>query len=123
VETPGTTSRLWEGASAVLKTALAIIENRVKLFSLELQEEKLRLVHILLLAAAVASFGVITLTLATITIVFLFWQEARLGVLVGLCAFHLLATLVAWRLLQKKIALNRPLAGTLDELKKDQENL
>ena len=114
---------VWSSLKRVLDGLLATVENRVKLISVELQEEKCRLVEAILLAAGVATFGIMTLTLITFTLVALFWDSARMTVLVALGVVYLGVTIVLWRALQARLKGRIAFAGTLDELKKDRSCL
>ena len=103
----------------ILDTLLATAQNRVELFAVELQEEKCRVVEAMLCAAAVAAFGMMTLSLVTFTVVLLFWENGRLPALAGLSVLCLVGTALAWRALQSRMKTRSAFAGTLDELKKD----
>ncbi len=118
-----TRAGLWSSLKRVLDALLATVENRVELISVELQEEKCRLVEAILLAAGVAAFGMMTLTLITFTLVALFWDSARMTVLVALSVVYLGVTVAAWRALQARLKSRTAFAGTLDELKKDRSCL
>lgn len=110
---------VWASLKRILDTLLATVQNRVELFAVELQEEKSRLVEAMLYAAAVAAFGMMTLTLVTFTVVILFWENGRLPALVGLSVLYLVGTVLAWRSLQSRLKARTAFSGTLDELKKD----
>jgi uncharacterized membrane protein YqjE len=99
--------------------ALATAHNRVALFAVELQEEKCRLIQALLLAAASIALGVTALTLVTITIVVLFWENGRVPALCVLSGFFIAATVVVIRSLKKLLAEAPGFSGTLGELQKD----
>ena len=123
MSTSGESGRgLWASVKRMGDTVLSMVQNRVELFAVELQEEKCRLVEAILCAAAVAAFGMMTLTLVTITVVVLFWENGRLAALVGLSGFYLLVTAWAWRELQKRLKSGSAFAGTLGELKKDRSS-
>ena len=64
---------------------------RLELLGLELQEEKLRFVQSLIWIAAAVFTAMLAITFASITIVFLFWETARLAVLIGLTTFYAIA--------------------------------
>ena len=110
---------VWASLKRILDTLLATAQNRVELFAVELEEEKCRLVEAILCAAAVAAFGMMALTLVTLTVVILFWENARLAALVGLSVLYLVGTALAWRALQSRLKARSAFTGTLDELKKD----
>lgn len=110
---------VWASLKRLFDTLLATAQNRVELFAVELQEEKCRLVEAILCAAAVAAFGMMTITLVTFTVVILFWENARLPALGVLSVLYLIGTALAWRALQSRLKARTAFAGTLDEIKKD----
>jgi uncharacterized membrane protein YqjE len=115
---PGFVSSLQNLGDALLGTA----QDRLRLFAVELQEEKLRLVQILLFTAAVVLAGIMTLTFASLTLAFLFWESGRLAVLVGLTAFYLAALVVIAVLFRRFLKRQLPpFAATLEEFKHDRE--
>jgi uncharacterized membrane protein YqjE len=110
---------LFSSVKRLLNTALAGMENRIELFLVELREERLRVFEALVLGCVAAVLGFMALLTVTVTLVVIFWDSARVLVLVGLSTGYTLGTIgVLWRL---KIRLrNRsPFSATLDELKKD----
>src|SRR5271169_3156550 len=75
-------------------------QDRLGLISIELQEEKLRLVQTLFWVSAVFFAGTMALTFASLALVYLFWESARLAVLAGLALAYtgaLIALIVAFR--------------------------
>ena len=118
-EASDTTPGVWASLKRILDTLLATAQNRVELFAVELQEEKCRLVEAILCTAAVAACGMMTLSLATFTIVVLFWEKGRLVVLGSLCALYLVGTVLAWRALQTRLKTRVGFTDTLEELRKD----
>lgn len=104
-------------------TILAILQNRLELLLVELEEERLRLLNALLLAAAIVMLGFLTLALATAALLVIAWNELGVMGLVMLCGLSLLSTLLAsWRL---RVRLkNWPfLSHTLATLRKDRARL
>lgn len=100
-------------------TVLAILQNRLGLLVVELEEKRLRLFNALLLAAAVVALGFVALALAAFVLAFVVWNKFGALGLVGLSGLSLASALLAyWRL---RVRLNNwPfLAHTLTELKKD----
>lgn len=99
---------------------LGTAHDRLQLFSLELQEEKYRLIQILLYTAGAVLAGIMALTFASLTLAFVFWPTARLAVLGGLTVFYLVALLVlvvSFRRFLKTMP--RPFDATIAELKED----
>ena len=112
-------SGLFSAVRRLLNTALAGVENRIELFLVELREERFRIFEVLLLGCAAALLGFMALLTVTVTLVVVFWDSARVQVLVVLSAGYSVATIgILWRL---KILLRNwsSFAATLSELKKD----
>ena len=103
----------------LVEGGLALAQGRLELFSVELQIEKGRLVEMLILAAIVVALALMTLTMITFTLVFLFWESARIAVLILLSVGYLAGTLFTWRALQRRLKQRSAFDGTLGELKKD----
>lgn len=99
---------------------LGTVHDRVELFTIELHEEKLRLVQLLLWIGAIAFAGVMAATFVSLTLVYLFWESARLVVLAGLATIYTMAlTALAFAFRRHLARLPRPFDGTLQELRED----
>jgi len=102
------------------KTALGMLQNRLELFALELQEEKCWLVTVLLWSVAAIFCGVLAITVITLTIVVLSPENARPYVLIGLSVVYLvLAVITILRLKRQLKDRPPPFEGSISELKKD----
>ena len=110
---------VWSTLKRAGDTLLATAQNRVELFSVELREEKYRLIEAIICAGALVAFGTVALTMVTITIVVLFWDNARVPALIFLSVLYSLAATVAWRSLRSRLNGPKVFAGTLGELEKD----
>ena len=107
-----------------LNSGLGLVENRVELFAVELQEEKWRLFRLLISEAALASLGTVALTLVTFTLVIVFWETARLPVLLALSSVYLAGTAFLHQRIHRQLQAGfRPFSSTLDEIKKDRSCL
>jgi uncharacterized membrane protein YqjE len=103
----------------LLKTASAIAINRLELFLVELQAERLQLFDTLLLLGVVLILVAMTLLVVTVTMVVLCLRHDRLDLLVALMLFYLVATAVAvWRL-RIRLKTWEPFSATVAEIKKD----
>jgi uncharacterized membrane protein YqjE len=101
-------------------TVIVSARERLELLGLELQEEKLRFVQSLIWIAAAVFTAMLAITFASITIVFLFWETARLAVLIGLTTFYAIAFgWVLWKCRDYLTRQPRPFDATLNELQKD----
>ena len=70
--------------------------------------------------SAVVFTAAMTLTFASILVVYLFWESARIGVLIGLTGFYAAALVTLAFSFRRYLARQpRPFAETLQELKED----
>lgn len=108
----------------LLSTLASIASARLELLANELQEERLRLMQMLLFALfALFCFGMGVLLL-TVFIVVLFWDDHRLAVTGMLGAlFFTLGTLLAVLLRRKAQGKSKLFSASLAELTKDREQL
>jgi uncharacterized membrane protein YqjE len=99
---------------------LGSAQERLELISIELHEEKYRLVQTLIWISAAVFSAMMTITFASLTIVYLFWDTARLAVLGGLTVLYGIASLVIVWLCRRFIARQpKPFEATIDELQED----
>jgi uncharacterized membrane protein YqjE len=110
----GTTKRL-------VSHLVAITENRLELLMLEVQEERERVLRVILLALGAAVFGLLGGVALTVAIVILFWERSPITALLVLAVFYLGCS--AWLYVGfTKLQRNwQTLAGTIDQLRKDRE--
>jgi uncharacterized membrane protein YqjE len=121
METPPHATGGFMGTLRVLGDSLmTTVHDRLELFSLELQEEKFRLIRTFCWISAALFTAMMTVMLASLTLVYLFWESARLAVLGGLTLLYaaaLVAIILAFR--RHLARLPRPFSATLDELTED----
>src|SRR5688572_4841261 len=101
METPPHATGGFMGTLRVLGDSLmTTVHDRLELFSLELQEEKFRLIRTFCWISAALFTAMMTVMLASLTLVYLFWESARLAVLGGLTLLYaaaLVAIILAFR--------------------------
>jgi uncharacterized membrane protein YqjE len=121
MENPSSGSRGFVASLTNLCAGLmAGVEGRLRLLSMELHEEKLRLIQIFVWISMAAFTGMMAIAFARLTVVFLFWETARLAVLGGFALFYgaaLVVIAVAFRRYLARQA--KPFTATLEELKED----
>jgi len=104
------------------RTGVAVLQNRLDLFSVELEEQKVRLVKVLVLAGAAIFLGNTALLAVSATIVVLAGEQARAAVLVSLSVIYVLAATWACLALRKELrSAPPPFRDTISELKKDSD--
>jgi len=99
---------------------LASVQDRLKLFSIELHEEKFRLVQTFIWISAAVFTGMMAIAFASLTLVYFFWESARLAALGGLTLLYsgaLVAIIVAFRRYLARQP--NPFAATLAEIGQD----
>ncbi len=99
---------------------LGSARERLELFSLELQEEKLRFFQTFVWLSAAIFSAMLVIMFASLTIVYVFWETARLQALAGFTALYLVAFLAILRRCLRIISRSsRPFEATLAELHED----
>jgi uncharacterized membrane protein YqjE len=98
---------------------MTIGENRLELLAVEVQEERERHLHAILLAFGVAAFGLLAGLTLTAAVVILFWAWSHVAVLVTLTALYAAAGICLWRRLAELLRNWQTLSATLDQLRKD----
>ena len=98
---------------------LTIGENRLELLTVEVQEERERLLHAFLLALGVAAFGLLAGLTLTAAIVVLLWPWSPLAVLLILTGLYGAAGVCLYRRLIGVMRNWQTLSASLDQLRKD----
>ena len=98
---------------------LTIGENRLELLTVEVQEERERLLHAFLLALGVAAFGLLAGITMTAAIVVLLWQYWPVAVLLTLTGLYGVAAVCLYRRLTGLLRDWQTLSASLDQLRKD----
>jgi uncharacterized membrane protein YqjE len=99
---------------------LASVEDRIELLAAELQEEKYRLIQTVIWICAAAFTGMMAVIFMSLTVVYLFWDSARIFVLGGFAAMYaaaLVAVIIAFRRFLARQP--SPFEGTLREIRED----
>jgi uncharacterized membrane protein YqjE len=98
---------------------LTIGENRLELLTVEVQEERERLLHAFLLALGVAAFGLLAGLTLTAAIVVWLWAWSPLAVLLILTGLYGAAGVWLYRRLTGLLCNWQTLSASLDQLRKD----
>ena len=97
---------------------LTIGENRLELLTVEVQEERERLLRAFLLALGVAAFGLLAVIALTAAIVVLLW-EWPVAVLLTITGLYVAGAVFLYRQLTGLLRNWQTLPSTLDQLRKD----
>ncbi len=106
--------------SGLGENLIGTLHDRVELLALDLHEEKFRVIRIFIWISAIVFTGMLAILFASITLVYLFWDSARLAALGGFTLLYAVAfgvTIVAFRRHLANQA--RPFAASLRELNTD----
>jgi uncharacterized membrane protein YqjE len=99
---------------------LGVVQDRLQLLATELHEEKFRLIQIFIWISAAVFSGMMAITFASLALVFLFWEGARLTALLGLTVLYGGGLLVIVITFRRYLARQpRPFAATLGEIGED----
>ncbi len=117
--TPGPSSLLGSLREFV-GALLGSVHDRIELVSVELQEEKHRLIQLLIWLGAILFLSLLVVFFVSLVLVVIFWETARVAVVVSLAAAYLAAwigvVLAFRRFLQGQ---PKPFSATLRELRED----
>lgn len=107
----------------LVRRVLHILENRVGLLSVELQEERDRLLRDVLLALGVAAFGLLACLSLTAALVLLLSAYSPVQILLVLAAVYAVAAGgLAWCLM-RRVRAWESLSASLQQLRKDRESI
>ena len=110
-------------SKTLARRLLTIGENRLELLTVEVQEERERLLHAFLLALGVAALGLLASLTLTAAIVVLLWAWSSVAALLILTALYGAAGICLWRRLTGLLRDWQTLSASLDQLRKDRECL
>jgi uncharacterized membrane protein YqjE len=113
----GTTSKTFA------RRLLTIGENRLELLTVEVQEERERLLHAFLLALGVAAFGLLAGLTLTAAIADLLWTWSPVAVLLILTGVYGAAGICLYRRLIGVMRNWQTLSASLNQLRKDRASL
>lgn len=99
---------------------LGSVHDRVELLSVELHEEKHRLIQIAIWISATVILALLALIFASIAVLVVFWDTARVGVVVGLAGAYIAGLVGVVLGFRRYLARQpKPFAATLNELRED----
>jgi uncharacterized membrane protein YqjE len=104
----------------LLDNVLGVAQNRVELFRVEAQEEKIRLVEMLLLTSLITVLATLSLVLGILVMAMMAWQHGLLAALAFLSLGCAIGAGLAWRALKSRLA-TAPFADFSGELRKDRQ--
>ncbi len=117
---PASATGFMASLRALTDGVFASLQHRLALLSLEFQEEKFRMIQIFIWISAAIFSGMMTIAFASLTLVYCFWESARLLVLGGLTLAYagaLVGIILAFRAFLARQP--QPFAATMHELRED----
>ncbi len=111
---------LWSTLRRMVKTLRDAGENRIQLFLVEWQEERLRLLDALLLLMVGTVCALMALLTVTFAVVAVFWNTHRVLVLALIIIAYAGAAATAFVMLRSRLRHWRAFAATLEQIRKDQ---
>ncbi|HYD79622.1 MAG TPA: phage holin family protein [Paucimonas sp.] len=113
-----------DSVARLVATFIAVVQTRAELATIEIEEEALRYFTYLMMGLAAMFFAGVTVLLAILLVVALFWDEHRIGVLLTLIVlFGIAAAAVGLKLRERYRRKPSLLGNTLVELSRDVEAL
>ncbi len=105
-------------------TLVSIVHTRLELLSIDLEEDRERLLSLVVLYLAALFCLVVGLVIAIILVVFILWEAHRLLALSAVAGFFLLLGMAMWGLaMQKTKSKPKLFSASLKELVRDKEKL
>jgi uncharacterized membrane protein YqjE len=98
---------------------LTIGENRLELLTVEVQEERVRLLHAILVAFGVVACGLLAAIALTAAAVVLLWEHHPVAVLLTFTGLYAASAICLYRRLSRRLRDWQTLSATLDQLRKD----
>jgi uncharacterized membrane protein YqjE len=120
MDTSASGSGLLASLRSLTDSLLGSVHDRVQLLSVELQEEKHRLIQILLWLSAIVALGFLALIFASLALVVAFWETARMTAVIALAVAYvggLVAVVIGFRRYLARQP--SPFNATLSELRDD----
>jgi len=102
---------------------LAMCRNRFELISVELQEERARLIQALLMTLGIAVLGLLAGISLTGAVAILLWEHSPGLVLIGMAAIQASSAWFLYRNLSRLLTIWTPMQGSLQQLEQDREAL
>jgi len=107
----------------IARHLLTIGENRLELLAVEVQEERDRLLHALLMAFGVVMCALMCMACLTAAIVIALWAWSPMGVLLILTGVYAVAALIIYAWLKNMMDNWQALSASIEQLRKDSKCL
>ena len=108
----------------IVDNGIGAVQDRVELLTIEIQEEKLRLIRLVLWVVAAVICGLMAIAFFSFTLVYLCSARMRPAMMIGLALAYAVATLlIAFGVRRRLIRQPRIFSATIEELERDRSCL
>jgi uncharacterized membrane protein YqjE len=118
-----TVPHLGDASKRLAQRALVILENRLELVMVEVQQEREQILLAVWLALGAAVFGLLAGVALTVVIVVALWQHSPVAAMLILTALYSVTAMLFYTRLAKLQRDWQTLPATIDQLRKDRECL
>lgn len=109
-------------AQRMARSLLGLLQTRIELLAIELQEEKLRALDLLAWITAAIALAIAAILLAIGTLALFLWQRAGYAGLIGLTLAAFIAAVAMFLVMRRRIVRGpQPFSATTAEFRKDVE--
>jgi uncharacterized membrane protein YqjE len=120
---PGNLADVATASKRIAQGLLAIGENRLELFAVEVQEQREYFIRAIVMALVMAAFGLLAGIALTFAIVLLMWERSPIITLFVLTGIYGAVAAFIWHRLNQMQRQWQTLPATLAQLRKDRECL
>jgi uncharacterized membrane protein YqjE len=119
MDNPTVSGQVISASKQLARRLLTIGANRLELLTVEVLEERERILHAILLVFGVAALGLLAGITLTAAVVVILWAYSPVAVLLTLTGLYGLGAISLYRRLTSLLRDWRTLSATLDQLQKD----
>lgn len=124
MQTPlDTLPHLGDASKRLAQIALVILENRLELLMVEVQQEREQILLAVWLALGAAVFGLLAGVALTVVIVVALWEHSPVAAMLVLTALYIIIAVLFYTRLARLQRDWQTLPATIDQLRKDRECL
>ncbi|MFN7087871.1 MAG: phage holin family protein [Burkholderiales bacterium] len=121
---PAPSSGLLTSLRNLAATLIAAVQTRLELLATEVEEERLRLLQLMLGGALAIGFSALGVLMLTLAVVFLFWDTHRVLVTTLFAVFYLGIGIALWFVVAGRArARSRLFSTSIAEMAKDRQQL
>ncbi len=123
MDNPTVSGQVISASKQLVRRLLTIGANRFELLTVEVREERVRILHAILLGLGVAALGLLAGVTLTAAVVVVLWDYSPAAVLLTLTGLYGFAAICLFKRLTGLLRDWRTLPATIEQLRKDRECL